>query len=94
MTEDEMVGWRHQLNGHEFEQTLGDGEGQGSLACCNPWGRKVSDMTQRLNNNNKLDVQNFRFRNDPFILKMRCTETKRLIGEGGAHLPSHHAHSF
>ena len=37
MTEDEMVGWHHQLNGHEFEQTPGDGEGQESLACCNPW---------------------------------------------------------
>ena len=37
MTEDEMVGWHHQLNGHEFEQTLGDGEGQGSLMCCSPW---------------------------------------------------------
>ena len=40
----------HGLNGHEFEQTLGDGEGQGSLACCSPWGRKESDMTERLNN--------------------------------------------
>ena len=38
MTEDEMVGWHHQFNGHEFEQTLGDGEGQGSLVCCSPWG--------------------------------------------------------
>ena len=38
MTEDEMVGWHHQLNGHEFEQALGDGEGQGSLVCCSPWG--------------------------------------------------------
>ena len=38
---DEMVGWHHQLNGHEFEQTLGDGEGQGSLACCGPWGLRV-----------------------------------------------------
>ena len=45
-----MVGWHHQLNGHEFEQALGDGEGQGSLVCCSPWGRKVSDMTERLNN--------------------------------------------
>ena len=44
-TEDEMVGWHHWLNGHEFEQTLGDGEGQGSLACCSPWGCKDSDMT-------------------------------------------------
>ena len=40
MTEDEMVGWHHRLNGHEFEQTLGDGEGHGSLACCSPWGHK------------------------------------------------------
>ena len=40
MTEDEMVGWHHRLNGHGFEQTLGDGEGQGSLVCCSPRGRK------------------------------------------------------
>ena len=46
MTEDEMVGWHHQLNGHEFEQALGDSEGQGSLACCSPWGHKESDMTE------------------------------------------------
>ena len=45
MTEDEMVGWHHQLSGHEFEQTPGDSEGQGSLACCNPWGHKKLDMT-------------------------------------------------
>ena len=38
-----MVGWHHQLNGHEFEQTLGDSEGQGSLACCNPWDLRVGD---------------------------------------------------
>ena len=43
MTEDEMAGWHHQLNGHEFEQTHGDGEGEGSLACCCSWGRKESD---------------------------------------------------
>ena len=48
-TEDEMVGWHHQLNGHEFEQTLGDSEGQGNLVCCSPWGRRESDMTERLN---------------------------------------------
>ena len=41
MTEDEMAGWHHWLNGHEFEQTLGDGGGQGSLVCCSPWGRRV-----------------------------------------------------
>ena len=40
MTEDEMVGWRHRLNGHEFEQTPGVGDGQGGLVCCGPWGRK------------------------------------------------------
>ena len=46
MTEDEVVGWHHQLNGHEFEQALGDGEGQGSLACCSPWGHIVRhDLT-------------------------------------------------
>ena len=48
MTEDEMVGWHHQPNEHEFEQTLGDGEGQGSLACCDSWGRKESDTTEQL----------------------------------------------
>ena len=48
--EDEMVGLHHRLNGHEFEQTLEYGEGQGSLACCSPWGHKESDMTWRLNN--------------------------------------------
>ena len=43
-TEDEMVWWHHRLNGHEFEQASGDGEGQGSLECCSPWGRKELDM--------------------------------------------------
>ena len=49
MTEDEMVGWHHQRDGNEFEQALGVGDGQGSLACCSPWVRKDSDMTERLN---------------------------------------------
>ena len=53
MTEDEMVGWHYRLNGHEFKQTLGDSEGQGSLVCYSPWGDKEPDMTQRLNNDNK-----------------------------------------
>ena len=48
-TEDEMVGWHHRLYGHEFEQVPGVGDGQGSLACCSPWGRKESDMTEQLN---------------------------------------------
>ena len=51
MTEDEMVGWCHQLNGQEFEQALGDGEGLGSLACCSPWGHKELNRTERLNKN-------------------------------------------
>ena len=49
MTEDEMVGWHHQLNGHEFEQAPGVSHGQGGPACCNSWGRKESDTTERLN---------------------------------------------
>ena len=49
--EDEMVEWHHWLDGHEFEQTPGDDEGQGSLSCCSPWGRKESDMTEWLDNN-------------------------------------------
>ena len=46
MTEDEMVGWHHRLNGREFEQTPGVGDGQGSLARCSPWGCKESDTTE------------------------------------------------
>ena len=49
MTEDKMVGWHHRLNEHEFEQALGVGDGQGSLACCSPWGHKESDTTEQLN---------------------------------------------
>ena len=51
MTEDEMVGWHHRLDGHEFEQALGVSAGQGGLVCCSPRGRKESDMTKKLNNN-------------------------------------------
>ena len=49
MTEDEMVGWHHRLDGHEFEEALGIGDGQGSLVCCSPWGCKELDMTEPLN---------------------------------------------
>ena len=56
MTEDEMVGGHHRLNGHEFEQALGDGEGQGSLAPCSPWSHKELDTTERLNNDETLLV--------------------------------------
>ena len=48
MTEDEMVGWHHRLDGHKLEQVLGVGDGQGSLACCSPWGCEESAITERL----------------------------------------------
>ena len=51
MTEDKVVEWHHRLSGSESEQTLGRSGGQGSLACCSPWGRKELDMTEQLNNN-------------------------------------------
>ena len=54
MTEDEMGGWHHRLDGREFEQAPGDGEGQGSLECCSPWGHKESDATEQLNNNKEI----------------------------------------
>ena len=57
MAEDEMVGWHHRFSGHEFEQTLGDREGQGILAFCSPWGCKEEDTTERLNNNNREIVE-------------------------------------
>ena len=53
VAEDEIVGWHHRFNGHEFEQTQGDSEGQGSLACCRPCGHRESDRTEWLNNNDK-----------------------------------------
>ena len=62
-TEDETVGWHHQLNGHEFEQTAWDSEEQGSLACCSPWGHKESDTTEQLNDNkqNRILYKFFKF---------------------------------
>ena len=54
--QDKMVGWHHQLNGHEFEQTLGDGEGKGGLVCCTPWGCKESDTTQQNSFSNSFPI--------------------------------------
>ena len=54
MTKDEVVGWHHQLDGREFEQTLGDSEGPESLTCCSPRGHKEFDTTEQLNNHNKI----------------------------------------
>ena len=53
MTKNEITGWHHRLNGHEFKQTKGDSEGQGSLVCSSPWGCKDSAVTELLNNSNK-----------------------------------------
>ena len=60
MTEGEMAGWHHQLDGHEFEQAPGDHEGQWSLMCCGPWGRKESDTTERLNNSKEEGIKSSR----------------------------------
>ena len=49
-----MAGWHHRVNGYEFEQAPGDGEGQGSLGCCSPWSHKELDMTEQLNDNNNV----------------------------------------
>ena len=73
MTEDEMVGWLHWLNGHEFDQTLGVGTGQGGLASCSPWGRNELDMTERPNWIEKLKKQSNKVLSCYFILK--CLET-------------------
>ena len=59
MTEDEMAGWHHPLNGHEFEQAPGVGDGQGGLACCSAWGHKESDTTERLNSLTDVNQGNF-----------------------------------
>ena len=79
MTEDLIIGWHHRLNGHEFEQSPGVGDGQGSLMCYSPWGHKESDMTERMNNDNRLSfpslysrVVPLKVRNDPPIPKSLC----------------------
>ena len=71
MTEDEMVGWHHRLNGHEFEPTLGDSEGQGGLVCCSPWGHKEWDTTKQLNNNKTKERS---YRCSKFISKHKLAE--------------------
>ena len=71
MTEDEMDGWHHRLDGHEFERTPGVGDGQGGLACCDSWGRKETDTTERLNRT-ELNILEF----------IHCT-TDRLYGYYG-----------
>ena len=69
-----MVGWHHWLNGHEFEQTPGDSEGQGGLACCSPWGHKESDTTKQLNKKQRyvtvLHAGNRMMNKQPFLILM------------------------
>ena len=77
MTEDEMAGWYHQLNGHEFEQALGNGEGQGSLACYSPWGHKELDNLQGIflikgSNMCLLCLLHWQLRSSPLV-PPRCT---------------------
>ena len=95
-TEDEMAGWHHQLDGHGFGWTLGVGDGQGGLACCDSWGRKESDTTERLNwteLNKKLtlfskhlEIHIWKFFLDGSIIsnslgvKLGCLPTKFLLG--------------
>ena len=66
-----MVGWRHRLNGREFEQIPGDGEEQGRLECCSPWHLKESDMTQQLNDNNLHTTTQMLLRSAP-IFSAQC----------------------
>ena len=69
MMEDEKIGWQRQFNGHEYEQTPGDGEGQGRLACCSPWGLKESDTTDQVNNIIQEDAQSPYSKEFTFITK-------------------------
>ena len=92
-TEDEMAGWHHQLNGHEFEWTPGVGDGQGSLACCNSWGCKESDTTEWLN---WTELKGSKKQNKPTTTKKAChiqnkpSEiiswyfSRKLVGQGMA----------
>ena len=72
-TEDEMVGWHHRLDGHEFEQALGVGDGQGGLRCCSPWGHKEPDTTERLNWTDWTTKRNYYFRDDQVLIIDLCT---------------------
>ena len=80
-----MVGWHHQLNGLEFEQVSGDGEGQGSLACCSPWGCKEWDTTQQLNNNSLVIMKQdhlLMFWEKCLDIEIRCNEDNKDETDG------------
>ena len=77
-TEDEVVGWHHRLNGHKFGLTPGVGDGQGSLACCSPWGQRESDMTEQLNWTESIS-QHVLLKNDDISWRKGC-ESGRAEG--------------
>ena len=78
MTEDEMVGWHHQLDRHEFEQALGVGDGQAGLACCSPWGHKELDTTEQLNHNMLMSLRSTLVSKCLLATLLGC-----LLGSGG-----------
>ena len=78
-----MVGWRHQFNGHEFEQALGVGDGQGGLVCCSPWGLKDSDVTERLNCPELKEVQGCR---KEMMLSVLEKENGRTVPQVSQHV--------
>ena len=90
MAEDEMVGWHHQLNGHELEQALGVDDRQGSLACCSPWGHKESDKTEQLNLTELLPSLQVRYHH----CKESCPQAPQQGHIPPQWLPSQHDHSF
>ena len=78
MTEDEMLGWHHQLNGHEFKQAPGVGDGQGSLVCCSPWDRKESDTTEWLNWT-ELNIKEDILRNYCFTVEVLIQPSRQVV---------------
>ena len=95
-TEDEIVGWHHQLNGHEFKQTPGDDERQGSLACCSPWNWQESDTTLWLNNNKTHRVALSQSRTSLMPGTVLCAENMTAMDKiNGVWVPKwHHAKVF
>ena len=91
MTEDEMVGWHHWLNGHGFGWTPGVGDGQGGLACCSPWGRKESDTTERLN---WTELRNREGGKDSKLIKAATARHKHVGSHLGVCLLIHYCRKF
>ena len=88
-TEDEMVGWHHQFNGHEFGQTPGDSEGQESLVCCSPWYREKSDMTWSLNNKVSLEAERWIHSCQSNFLQIEKQAIRKYCNHKHNHLACH-----